>query len=172
MDSKRSTSALFALHISSRAASSLPSLRSICAPCGAREVRVRQPEHGPGCSVAKPSRTHSFTALVKHTAQVPPPRQPSRSCGVDQEAHARRCGYELRIVGLGSPTASISSSRSSRSSSLVLLMIFSISGHRRKARTYAAPLPSPRLGAFLRAFNVRSFICPESVKAYAMQALA
>ena len=44
-------------------------------PCGAREVRVRQPGHGPGCSVAKPSRTHSFTALVNHTAQVPPPRQ-------------------------------------------------------------------------------------------------
>src|SRR6516165_9895811 len=31
-------------------------------------VRMRQPGHGPGCSVAKPSRTHSFTALVNHTA--------------------------------------------------------------------------------------------------------
>ena len=36
---------------------------------------MRQPGHGPGCSAAKPSRTHSFTALVNHTAQVAPPRQ-------------------------------------------------------------------------------------------------
>jgi hypothetical protein len=32
---------------------------------------VRQPGHGPGCSVAKPRRTHSFTVLVNHTRQVP-----------------------------------------------------------------------------------------------------
>src|SRR5262245_7801502 len=49
---------------------------------------MRQPGHGPGCSVAKPSRTHSFTALVNHTAQV------RRSCGVEREAQARRCGYD------------------------------------------------------------------------------
>jgi hypothetical protein len=57
-----------------------PAFRQRIYPAAAREqapvrVRVRQPGHGPGCSVAKPSRTHSFTALVNHTAQAPPPRQ-------------------------------------------------------------------------------------------------
>ena len=41
---------------------------------------MRQPGHGPGCSVAKPSRTHSFTALVDHTRQVPPARQALPLC--------------------------------------------------------------------------------------------
>jgi hypothetical protein len=43
--------------------------------------------------MAKPSRTHSFTALVNHTAQVPSARQPPRY-GVDREAQARGCGYD------------------------------------------------------------------------------
>src|SRR5262249_4566748 len=57
-----------------------PAFRQRIYPAAAREqapvrVRVRQPGHGPGSSVAKRSRTHSFTALVNHTAQGPPPRQ-------------------------------------------------------------------------------------------------
>ena len=52
---------------------------------------MRQPGHGPGCSVAKPSRTHSFTALVNHTA-------PSASVvRCRPRTQARRCGYDFQL---------------------------------------------------------------------------
>jgi hypothetical protein len=44
--------------------------------------------------VAKPSRTHSYTALVNHTRQHRQRGSRLGSSGVDREAQARRCGYE------------------------------------------------------------------------------
>ncbi len=62
---------------------------------------MRQPEHGPGCSVAKPSRPHSFTALVNHTAQVPPARQPVGFDPLTYGAHSM-LGGRGRLFGNGS----------------------------------------------------------------------
>jgi hypothetical protein len=53
-------------------------------------MRLRvAPGHGPGCSVAKPSRTHSFTALVNHTARA----------ATAAAASVVRCRLEAMVAG-------------------------------------------------------------------------